>query len=104
MSSIQPFRILATSTILLSLTNSFYSISSVSGDSMSPTLRPRDWLIVNKARWDDCKVGDVVLCRSVTEFPGRDIVKRVQDLDNAEGTVYLTSDNKDMKRMFEDSG
>ncbi|GMH70261.1 hypothetical protein TrRE_jg1113 [Triparma retinervis] len=100
-SFLTPFRILCTSTITITLTNSFYSISTVSGPSMSPTLLPGDWLLVNRARRDAALSGDVVICGSVTEFPGRDIVKRVGEVDKKEGTAYLTSDNK--SRSFEDS-
>lgn len=57
----------------------------VDGNSMLPTYRPGQTVIINTTR--NFKVGDVV----VAFFHGREVLKRITDIKD--GHVYLEGDN-----------
>mmetsp|Transcript_2794 Transcript_2794/g.5757 ORF Transcript_2794/g.5757 Transcript_2794/m.5757 type:complete len:143 (-) Transcript_2794:9-437(-) len=98
---IAPFPILLATTCAIGFTRAFYSVTSVSGHSMSPTIRSGDWVIVNRSRWDQCELGDIVVCHQITSFPSsKSIIKRVTSI-SPDNKLFLSSDNVTQK--FEDS-
>lgn len=75
----------------------------VEGDSMCPTLRPGDHLLVNRAAYllSRPRPGDVVVLRDPEE-PGRVLVKRVADPADG-GSCFVVGDNpaasRDSRRL-----
>lgn len=66
-----------------------YGTVAVSGDSMLPTFRSGDWLLVAWA--DTFRVGDVVVVER-EERPGVFLIKRVERNDG--GKFWVEGDNK----------
>lgn len=63
-------------------------IRRIVGESMSPTFRPGDIVIVWRA-WPRYMVGDIVMVR----HNGREKIKRLHDHDKQHAQVYLLGDN-----------
>jgi nickel-type superoxide dismutase maturation protease len=80
----------------------------VEGDSMRPTLRPGDHLVVNRAAYllSRPRPGDLVVLRDPEE-PGRVLVKRVVDRADG-GSCFVVGDNpaasRDSRRLGPVSG
>jgi nickel-type superoxide dismutase maturation protease len=74
--------------------------AAVAGDSMRPTLQPRDFLVVRR-RGRAARVGDVVVVRR-PDRPELLVVKRVVEVD-ADGALWVLGDNpaaSDDSRVF----
>jgi nickel-type superoxide dismutase maturation protease len=75
----------------------------VEGDSMSPTLRPGDHLLVNRAAYllSKPRPGDIVVLRDPEE-PERVLVKRVAEPPDG-GSCFVVGDNpaasRDSRRL-----
>ena len=66
-----------------------YGTVAVSGDSMLPTFRSGDWLLV--AWGDKYKIGDVIVVERA-ERPGVFLIKRLEHNDG--GKFWVEGDNK----------
>lgn len=66
-----------------------YGTVAVSGDSMLPTFRSGDWLLVAWA--DTFRIGDVIVVER-EERPGVFLIKRVER--NDDGKYWVEGDNK----------
>lgn len=66
-----------------------YGTVAVSGDSMLPTFRSGDWLLVAWA--DTFRIGDVIVIER-EERPGVFLIKRVER--NDDGKYWVEGDNK----------
>lgn len=66
-----------------------YGTVAVSGDSMLPTFRSGDWLLVAWA--DTFRIGDVIVVER-EERPGVFLIKRVER--NDDGRYWVEGDNK----------
>ena len=65
----------------------------IAGESMLPTLRPGDWVIVDRRAWADHepREGEIVLARDPRQ-PDRALVKRIRVREPA-GDLWLLGDN-----------
>ena len=65
----------------------------IAGESMLPTLRPGDWVIVDRRAWADHepREGEIVLARDPRK-PDRALVKRIRACEPA-GDLWLLGDN-----------
>ena len=65
----------------------------IAGESMLPTLRPGDWVIVDQRAWADHepREGEIVLARDPRQ-PERALVKRIRAREPA-GDLWLLGDN-----------
>jgi nickel-type superoxide dismutase maturation protease len=71
-------------------------VVEVQGASMTPTLLPGDWLIVERRTYArrPPRIGEIVLAADPRE-PSRELIKRVAAVDQGSGLVELAGDAPD---------
>lgn len=70
-----------------------FSRYEIAGESMLPTLRPGDWVIVDRRAWADHepREGEIALARDPRD-PRRTLVKRIRARE-PNGDLWLLGDN-----------
>jgi nickel-type superoxide dismutase maturation protease len=73
---LRPFVLLAAAAVALAVVSRRLDTVEVRGESMAPTLRPGERLIVMRLGGSPPRVGDVVIAHDPRD-PGRELIKRV---------------------------
>ena len=79
----------------------FSPFNIVQGNSMSPSIRSNDAVLVTSVDRENLKEGDIVVYRDPEE-PEQNIMHRIIGLEEREGSVYVTTkgDNNDVADPF----
>jgi nickel-type superoxide dismutase maturation protease len=78
-------------------------IAAVSGDSMEPTLKSGDWLVVSRAPRRGPRLGQVVVVEHPRR-PGFELVKRVSALSRERSLIWVAGDNQSASTDSDDFG
>jgi nickel-type superoxide dismutase maturation protease len=78
-------------------------LAAVSGDSMEPTLRSGDWVIVARAPRSGPRLGQVVVVEH-PQRPGFELVKRVSALSRERHLIWVAGDNHSSSTDSDDFG
>ncbi|MGA7087117.1 MAG: nickel-type superoxide dismutase maturation protease [Candidatus Dormiibacterota bacterium] len=78
-------------------------LASVSGDSMEPTLRSGDWVVVARTPRRGPRLGQVVVVEH-PDRPGFELVKRVSALSRERHLLWVAGDNRSSSTDSDDFG
>ncbi len=79
----------------------FSPLNVVQGDSMSPSIKSNDAVLVTSVANEDLKEGDVVVYRD-PEVPDQNIMHRIVAMEDENGSTYVTTkgDNNNIDDPF----
>jgi nickel-type superoxide dismutase maturation protease len=68
-------------------------MAAVSGDSMEPTLKSGDWVVISRSPRRGPRLGQVVVVEHPRQ-PGFELVKRVSALSRERRLIWVAGDNQ----------